>query len=354
MITNSCGYTPGNRHATGNKNITLRDIYIDGDKDNRSTGADSIWTVGFNTVGNLVIENIVVVNGWTAAIRTEFCSYVVLANNRVDSPGDDCIAINEETFYCSCYGNRLSNAGSGKSYGASNGIEIQDGSHDVTVSNNIIENCSSDGIEVSTHSGKSACKNIVVSANTIKDCDNGISVEGLSGNAQTAITVANNQIINTLDSANYGLRGTYTEDLVFVGNVVNTKYYGGVLQNSNIRTVIADNNFTNSLTAGNSLKGFLFMNTLTNIRFDGNIVNNFGWKGLEISGTVNNMHVVNNHIIACSHTSGSCVRWDSPTSSKCILNGNHLQGTHWSYDAATSSFDVLTNNWTETWNTKDT
>lgn len=355
MITNNCGYTPGSRHATGNKNLTLRDMYIDGDKSNRGAGADSVWTVGFNTVENLTIGNVTIMNGWTAALRTEFCSYVVIAGNRIHNPGDDCIAINEETYYCSCYGNKLSDAGKGgKSYGASNGIEVQDGCRDVAVFGNSIDNCTADGIEVSIHSGKSASVNVAVNANTIRNCSCGVSVEGLSDTPQTGVSVTNNQIIHTLDSANYGLQGKYTERLILVGNVVTTQYYGGILRESSLRCVIADNHFRNSLSAGNTGKCFLFMNTLTNIRFDGNVVDNFGWKGLEISGTVTNMHVVNNHIVGCTHGSSSCVRWDSPTSTRCVVNGNHLQGTHWSYDGATSTFDVLASGWSETWNTKET
>ncbi len=354
MITNDCDYTFAQRHSTGNKNITIRDMYIDGDKDNRGTGADSVWTVGFNTVENLTIENLTIVNGWTAAIRTEFCSYVTIANNRLHNSGDDGIGINEETYYCSCYGNRITDAGKGgKSYGAPNGIEVQDGSRDVTVSSNVIENCDADGLQVSTHTGKDGCINVSIDANTVYNCESGIFVKGLSGTAQIAVTVSNNQIIGTTDSALYGLQAVYTEDVVFVGNTVNNRTTGGRLENSNLRTIISDNNFHCSLAADNDKKGFMFSGTLTNIRFADNILSNYGWKGLEISGTVNNMHVVNNHIVGCTNSSGACARWDLPTSSKCIVNGNHLQGTHWSYDGDTSTFDVLASNWTETWNTKD-
>ncbi len=356
MITNNCDYTPGSRHATGNENITLKDMYIDGDKANRGTGTDATWTIGFNTVENLTIENLIIVNGWTTAIRTEFCTYVVIANNRVHNPGDDCIAINEETYHCSCYGNMVSDAGKGsKSYGASNGIEIQDGSRDVTVVGNTIENCDENGIQVSGHSGKDPCMNVAINANTVRNFgDFGISVQGISGTPHKAITIANNQVVCTLDDASYALCATYAEDIVFIGNSVNTRYYGGRLMDSNKNVMLTNNSFKCSLSAGNGFKGFLFNGILTNIRFDGNQVNNFGWKGIEISGTVDNMHVVNNHITGCTHGSGSCVRWDSPTSSKCVVNGNYLQGTHWSYDAATSTWDVLASGWTETWNTKDT
>ena len=354
MITNDCDYTFAQRHQTGNKNIVVRDMYIDGDKDNRGTGADSIWTVGFNTVENLTIENLTIENGWTAAIRTEFCTYVTIANNRIHNSGDDGIGINEETYNCSCYGNRITDAGKGgKSYGAPNGIEVQDGAHDVTVSSNVIENCDTDGIQVSTHTGKEGCINVSIDSNTVRNCVSGVFVKGLSGTPQINVAVSNNVIIATTDSALYGLQAAYTEDVVFIGNTVNNRINAGRLADSNIRTIISDNIFYCTQDAGNDKKGFLLSGILTNIRFSGNIVNNYGWKGLEISGIANNMHVVNNHIIGCTNASGAAVRWDSPTSSLCVLNGNHLQGTHWSYDAATSTFDVLADNWTETWNTKD-
>ncbi len=354
MITNNVSYTPGSRHATGNKNITVRDMYIDGDKTNRGSGADSIWTVGFNTVENLTIENMNIVNGWTVAIQTEFCSYVTIANNRTHNSGDDGIGINEETYNCSCYGNRITDAGKGdKSYGAPNGIEIQDGARDVTVSGNVIENCAADGIQVSTHTGKPGCINVSIDGNTVRNCESGVFVKGISGTSQIAVTVSNNQIIGTVDTALYGLQAAYTEDVVFVGNTVNNRVNAGRLANSNLRTIISNNNFRCTLTASNDKKGFLFSETITNVRFAGNIITNYGWKGLEISGTVSNMHVVDNHIAGCTNGSGAAVRWDSPTSSKCILNGNYLHGTHWSYDGATSAYDVLAANWTETWNTKD-
>jgi len=354
MITNECDYTFAQRHPTGNKNITVRDMYIDGDKDNRGSGADSIWTVGFNTVENLTIENLTIENGWTVGIRTEFCTYVTIENNRIHNSGDDGIGINEETFNCSCYGNRITDAGKGgKSYGAPNGIEVQDGSHDVTVSGNVIENCDSDGIQVSTHTGKDGCINVSIDANTVRNCENGVFVKGLSSTPQIAVTVANNQIIGTTDASLYGLQAAYTEDIVFVGNTVNNRVNAGRLANSNLRTIISDNIFHCTLEAGNDEKGFMLSGTVTDVRFAGNILKNYGWKGLEISGTIGNMHVVNNHIIGCTNGSGACVRWDSPTSSLCVLNGNHLQGTHWSYDGETSTFDVLADDWTETWNTKD-
>ena len=222
-----------------------------------------------------------------------------------------------------------------------NGIEVQDGARDVTVGGNVIENCSADGIQVSTHTGKTGCINVSIDGNTVRNCESGVFVKGISGTSQIAVTVSNNQIIGTVDTSLYGLQAAYTEDVVFVGNTVNNRVNAGRLANSNLRTIISNNNFRCSLSAGNDKKGFLILRHIHYVRFAGNIISNYGWKGLEISGTVSNMQVVNNHIAGCTNGSGAAVRWDSPTSSKCVLNGNYLQGTHWSYDAATSTYDVL-------------
>ena len=223
----------------------------------------------------------------------------------------------------------------------------------MTVGGNVIENCDADGIQVSTHTGKDGCINVSIDSNTVRNCESGVFVKGLSSTPQINITVSNNVIIGTTDSALYGLQAAYTEDVVFTGNTVNNRINAGRLENSNLRTIIIGNVFHCTLSAGNDEKGFIFSGTITNVRFANNIVNNYGWKGLEISGTISKMHVVSNHIIGCTNGSGAAVRWDSPTSNLCVLNGNHLHGTHWSYDAATSTYDVLADDWTETWNTKD-
>lgn len=122
MITNS-NTTPGSRDSTGNSNIIVRDMYIDGNKAGQGNGADTLWCVGFSTVENLTIENLTVVDGWTSGIRTEFCTRVVIANNRVRYSGDDTIAINKQSYYVSCYGNDVREAGFDRTfaYDAGNG-----------------------------------------------------------------------------------------------------------------------------------------------------------------------------------------------------------------------------------------
>ena len=120
MITNS-NTTPESRDSTGNSNIIIRDMYIDGNKAGQGAGADALWCVGFSTVENLTIENLTVVDGWTAGIRTEFCTRVVIANNRVRYSGDDGIAINKQSYYVSCYGNDVREAGFDRTFAYDNG-----------------------------------------------------------------------------------------------------------------------------------------------------------------------------------------------------------------------------------------
>lgn len=352
MITNNCGYTFGVRHATGNWNISIRDMQIDGGKDSRGAGSDSICTVHFNTTLKLHIENLIVNNGWTGAIRTEFCTYVAINNNRIDNSGDDGIEINEETFFADCHGNHITNAGLGKSYGSPNGIEVQDGSHDISVHNNTIETTLNSGIEVSTHTGKTSCYNVSIVGNSVYNCPIGIEIEGITSAYQNLITISNNKILNNLAVENYPFYVRYANDVLISSNVVQTKYHGGRLQYTNSFISIQNNLFQCTSAAANAMKGFLFEGSLSDSRFSNNVLQNFGTSGLALYDTFNNFHVVDNHILDVSYVNGACIRWGANTSSRCRLDRNYLRGHHWSYDVATTTYDVLTANWTELWNEK--
>lgn len=215
VITNE-NATPLSKSGTRDNDITVSDFYVDGNKTNQGAGTDSIWCVGFNTVDNLNIFNLFVENGWTAGIRTEFCNYVKVYNNRVHNSGDDCIAINEETKFATCQNNVCSAAGQGgQSYGAPYGIEVQDGSEDVAVRGNTIVHCASGGIQVSLHTGKPKCKRVTIQGNTIKNnYFMGIDVVGESGTNHEHITIAGNtigQLITELDSDGSFTSGTFTD-----------------------------------------------------------------------------------------------------------------------------------------------
>ena len=356
VITNA-NATPGFDAATHNVGISVRDLYVDGDKDSRGTGANFLCSVGFNSADGVRIENIRVDNGWVNAIEVEYCNDIVITGNRIDNAGEEGILVNWGCDYVVVSDNIISDSGVGKSYDSPCGIEVQNGATHVTVIGNTVRNSPSTGhcgISIKVRSGKVTCKAVTVVGNTVEDCNIGIRISGVSGTPQTGLLITGNTIRNALEGASYGLLSEYAEDFAFVGNFVYTDYTGILLQSSNLRAVIADNHLRCSGGANNDEIGMRFAGTLTDIRVDGNYVYNFGWKGLAISGTVTRMVVVNNHITGCVISgSGSCVRWDSPTSSLCIINGNVLKGDHWSYDEATTTYDVLAANWTETWNVKD-
>jgi hypothetical protein len=354
MITNNSGWSFEARHATGNFNITLRDMLLNGDKDARSTGTDVINTVHFNTTENLLIENLSIIDGWTGAIRTEFCTYVTIRNNYIINSGDDGIEINEETFFANCYGNTIIDAGQGKTYGSPNGIEIQDGSHDVSCQDNTIIHPLHAGIEVSSHSGHVGCYNVSIIANSLNDCLWGIYLLGLTGSYASKITSQANKLYNDHDATAYPYYAKYTQDVIFASNIINSLDAGGFLSTANLRHIIESNSFSCLTAAGNTKKGFLFDGTLTDIKFTNNIIKGFNWKGLEILGTVTRMHVLDNHILECTYsTIGTAVWWGVNTSSLCRLDRNHLQGKHWSYDTSITTYDVLETDWTEAWNEKE-
>lgn len=344
MFTNDADWTFGQRHATGNTNIELSNMSIDGDKDNRAAGADSINTILFNTVSNLVITKLKVVNGWTSAIRAEFCTYGKVLHNDVDLAADDGIAINEGCFEFLVFGNRVTRSGTGKSYGGPMGIEVQDGALRIVVIGNFVEDCGG-GIEVSTHVGKDACENVTIQANTITDCSTSIYLLGITGTQQKKISVIGNQILNTGALHYWGVRAEYIDDLIITSNQIDTAVQAGKIHYCN-RITVSGNTCICGEAVDNGEKAWIVSGTTNYLTFNDNMISNFGWKGIEISGTVNYMRVLDNQIIGCTFVTGACIRWDTPiTSSNCIVDNNVLVGTHKTYDEATDTYDVLVSGW---------
>lgn len=352
LLTNNCGYTPGSRHGTGNWNITIRDMLIDGDKDQRGAGVTNLSTTSWNTVLGLHLNNLEIVNAWTSAIFTEFCTYIWVNGNRIDNSGGDDIAINEQSYFADVFDNHLSRAGLGKNYGAVCGVEIQDGAHDVLCHDNTIDTALQVGVQVCNHAAKPGCYNITVESNTIKNSLYGIQVLGLNGLPHKFINIGNNIILYDIVASAYPFDIRWTEDMVIEGNQVRTQTTGGIFTDSNIRASIFNNQWRCLKAAANSEIGVKFSGVLTDMRFGNNFVSNFGWKGLQFADTISYVHVHDNHIIDCTYGTGRCISWEANTSLRCRLDRNYLRGKHWSYDVATASYDVLTANWTENWNDK--
>lgn len=110
FITNE-NATPLSESGTRDYDITVSNMFIDGNKANQGSGSDSLWCVGFSTVDHLRIYNLRVIGGWTTAIRTEFCKHVFVECNLIEDAGDDGIAINENTKFASVIGNIIRDCG---------------------------------------------------------------------------------------------------------------------------------------------------------------------------------------------------------------------------------------------------
>jgi len=191
--------TPGTELGTHDKNITVGDMYIDGNKENQGAGADTLWCVGFSSVDNLRIFGMYILRGYTVAIRTEFCKYVLVENNIIEDAADDGIAINEETKFASVVGNIIRDSGQNKSYGSPFGIEVQDGAEDITIEANVVEYCSSGGLRINLHAGKPQCVRVVARGNIFKNNgDGGIAVDGESGTNHEHISISGNTILENL------------------------------------------------------------------------------------------------------------------------------------------------------------
>ncbi len=359
VITNADA-TPLSRSGTPNFNITVRDLFVEGNKSQQTTLSDDIWCVGFSTVVNLLVENIHVNNGFTASIRTEFCTDVVICNNKVVDSADDAIAINNETTRAKVYGNDLKDTGvNGVSYGSPAGIEVQDGSNDVVVFGNTIVGYLADGLQVSNHIGKDGCSKVSFTNNTVSKTEdvstatNGIRVSSADSAIHTLVIINNNTFADTSPTdVTYAINVSSVTDLQISGNSVSGNGYGGRSQGAITQALISNNTFRNITGTGNAFKGFLFGNTNTDIIFSNNTVAGFNWMGIEADGVAVRMKILNNifegmdRVGGSEASTGQTIGFENTTATDCEFSGNLLDGVNWSYDDNVSVINVWGAGWT--------
>lgn len=351
VITNKADYTPGTRHATGNNFVALRDFHIEGNKYNQGAGADAIQCVAFNTVEHLTIENLFINEPWVAGIRTEFCTYFKILKNTVKDSGDDGIAVNEESFYGLVSNNIVIDTGQGgKSFGFPEGIEVQDGSHHVSVLNNIVRNAQNCAIAVNSHSGKPLCYNVAVANNLTKDSSYAVYIVGIYGSPCWNIIVTNNsdERLDFIDKPRFVFGSVM--DSVLSSNTSKSPNYPFSLEGTTFRNLITNNTFVNPDSSPNGRTGVRLTGTMEDIRFQNNLIENYGWKGIRIYGPAKRLFIVDNNVLRCSHASGHCIDFDNYAYTDCVLTDNSLNGTYWSYDVATATYNVLASGWWQDWN----
>ena len=265
--------------TTGNTNIVIENLYIDGNKDGQTAiGPTDVFgnagCIDFRNVSNLIVRNCWIMNGWAAGLETTLCEHVFALGNRIDNSADDGIGINDQTCYATVANNIITNAGQGKNYGSPCGIEIQDGSHSFVAANNVIKNPLHDGIQVSTHTGGLLCYHGDITGNTITGTSvRGIKVAGISGQETYSVAVTGNVVdcfIVGADNGYYGIElGPYAKRCVATGNII-----------------------SNTLGHGIFVRG-------PNTIIDGNILYDHAGKGLNLYTEAVNCIATHNQLINC-------------------------------------------------------
>jgi len=274
----------GDDEAGGNTDIDIIGVggMIDGNKAGQGAGATSISTVDFVNCTNLRIIDLTIVNGWTAAIRYESCTNVLISNCIIDNSGDDGVAVNKLTKNSTVTGCVITNAGAGgKSFGAPCGIEVQDGAENITVTGNVCNGSLIDGIQVSSHTGEISPKEITIIGNT---CDNntnaGINVSGVVGVQMSGVAITGN---NCQNNTSNGIQVSRGEFCVINGNFSRRNQRG-----INLTTSAHDNHVTGNYCESNNLMGILVDGgSDRNFIISNNVVNN----GFALSGSQNGIDI---------------------------------------------------------------
>lgn len=246
------GIDPYTDPVQRNIDIEITGGTINGNKQASWTGTDDKCTIHMKGVNKLSIHDLTMVNGWTEGIRTAFCDGVDISNNNLDNAADDDIAINAGTINGVVTNNICTNAGQGGvTYGASCGIEVQDGAMNIIVSNNYVWNTTDNGIQVSNHAGEAGCKNIVITGNIVNNTVGGIWVQGLTGYHHSGVSIIGN-LVNTTLSTSDGITINYCDDALIQSNkVFNSVRYGiTVYYPSELGVVVNDNTVDYSGSAG--------------------------------------------------------------------------------------------------------
>jgi polygalacturonase len=205
--------------------IIEKGLITDTYKDGRPSAENRAMLLNFRECNDVVINGITFKNSacWTATY--DQCKNLVIDNIKVN---------------CTDYWNE-------------DGVDIVD-CEDVQLSNSFID-AADDGICLKSHDGSKACKNILISNNTIRSSANGIKFGTASYGGFENIRILNNIVFNTYRSAialeavdgGYienveidGLQSVHTGNLVFLrlGERVTGKK--SRLENIRISNVVAD------------------------------------------------------------------------------------------------------------------
>ncbi len=150
------------------------------------------------------------------------------------------------------------------------GIEINDGAHNCTVTNNFVEYSTRSGIGAHGHvgGGEHAVTNLTITGNKLKDCLSIVSQETLTIASVDGYTCSNNELYTTepnkyggecITSKHSSRNGVISQN--YIHDICGTGIYVGGPNNTNIEVA---NNHIENLTGGGA-KGYLFNHSANGI-----------------------------------------------------------------------------------------
>jgi len=257
----------------GNSEIEISGGTIDGNKAGQdpAKAAENIATIFMENVDGLHIHDLKLINGWVSGIAVFNCKNAIVVDNRVDNSTNDCITVTDGSLYVTVEGNVVSNAGGGGiSYGAPNGIEVEDGAKHVAVIGNVSYGNLYHGFESSRDTGKASPEDVVFKGNiSFNNQEYGIGISAAAGLTINNLMVKGNFFY---ENAVNGIRVIRATDVEIASNFIySTKTTGngmfiessdnleveanvliGYMRNIYLKTV------TNSLFKGNRLRGAFY------------------------------------------------------------------------------------------------
>lgn len=280
-------------------NIVLRDLTLNQQRNN--THSDSINGLYFSNSSFITLDSVTIQNGARYNLRIRNCSNVHVETCRfLDVGHDDSVAIeyySHDVWVQKCYvdGHREYTAlGQSRS-----GIEIDDYSHRVFLTDTVIRNMPDNGIEGHLHFGDAASQiqDVFIFNNYIEEIDGrGINFAG---------NITANELINRITIS---------------GNtIVNCTTRGISVHHVNNSVIVANNLYN---TARNASQTALFVSDSPGTIVDSNTVSGFTERGIAIT-TCTNIVVSDNYV--ADGPIGIQLRMQSVLPQYTVVSGNILE-----------------------------
>ena len=305
-IQGSLTGTSSNNPVIDNENATDTDIEIIGgfiDVDNTTTPWNKAG-IRMDGVTRLTIRDVHIIDAGQHCISLTACDQFMVQNCILENAADDGISVLYSTFGRVIDNHIVGGTNNGAGGAGPSGIEMEDGSHDITVSGNTIE-----GIEYATTSaihivldpgGAGGCYNLTVANNVLRggeydDITTGVGISVLNNKAADTISAISADGDGTVEITATGHLLTDTNTWkVIIEDITDSGLTG--INGEHIATYIDANNFSIPVTAtGTYTSGGTVNYDHNNITISGNTIENFDNAGINIS-TSRNLSISGNSI----------------------------------------------------------